>query len=115
MLLSHGNAAPVIRSNARAGAEVGITLNFEVCTPASPSGADRDAARHADGSFNRWFLDALSGRRYPADIVADYASAGAWEGADGGWIHDGDFERIAVPLDFVGLNYYTRKIIRSIR
>jgi beta-glucosidase len=113
VLLSHGNAAPVIRSNARAGAEVGITLNFEVCTPASPSGADRDAARHADGSFNRWFLDALSGRRYPADIVADYASAGAWEGADGGWIHDGDFERIAVPLDFVGLNYYTRKIIRS--
>ena len=113
VLLSHGNAVPVIRGNARPGAEVGITLNFEVCTPASPSLADREAARHADGSFNRWFLDAVFGRRYPADIVCDYALITGLPADEAEWVQAGDFDRMAAPLDFLGVNYYTRKIIRS--
>jgi len=113
VLLSHGEAVPVIRANALPGAEVGITLNFEVATPASPSAADRDAARHADGAFNRWFLDPVSGRRYPADIVHDYQQAGAWPVDSPDWVHPGDMARIAVATDFLGVNYYTRRIVRS--
>ncbi len=113
VLLSHGDAVPVIRANARRGAEVGITLNFEATTPASPSVADCDAARHADGAFNRWFLDPVFGRRYPADIVHDYEQAGALSPGGGDWIRPGDPERIAAPLDFLGVNYYTRRIVRS--
>jgi beta-glucosidase len=113
VLLSHGDAVPVIRGNARPGAEVGITLNFEAYTPASPSVADREAARHADGAFNRWFLDPVFGRRYPADVVHDYVESGALGSNGPDWVRAGDLARIAVATDFLGVNYYTRRIVRS--
>jgi beta-glucosidase len=112
VLLSHGWAVPVIRRECR-GAEVGITLNFEPSVAASGSAADRNAARHDDGSFNRWFLDPVFGRRYPADMVADYAAAGHIPASGVPAVRDGDFEAIAVPTDFLGVNYYTRKISRA--
>ncbi|HEY1011296.1 MAG TPA: GH1 family beta-glucosidase [Herpetosiphonaceae bacterium] len=111
VLLSHGWAVPVIRRNSP-GAEVGITLNLKHVDPASPSAADADAARHFDGSFNRWFLDPLYGRRYPADMVADYAAAGHLpEGT--GFAREGDMAAIAVKTDFLGVNYYDRSVVRS--
>jgi beta-glucosidase len=112
VLLAHGLAVPVIRRECR-GAEVGITLNFEPATPASGSAADQDAARHSDGSFNRWFLDPVFGRRYPADMVADYAKAGYIPASGVPEAQDADFAAIATPTDFLGVNYYTRKIARS--
>ena len=112
VLLAHGLAVPVIRRECP-GAEVGITLNFEPAVAASPSAADLDAARHSDGSFNRWFLDPVFGRRYPADMVADYAKAGHIPEGGVPQAKDGDFATIARPTDFLGVNYYTRKIARS--
>lgn len=110
VLLSHGWAVPVIRQNCP-GAEVGITLNFTDFAPASASDADAWAARHADGYFNRWFLDALYGRHYPADMVADYTAMGHLpNGLD--FIQEGDMAAIAVRTDFLGVNYYTREIVR---
>ncbi|MFN8446173.1 MAG: GH1 family beta-glucosidase [Caldilineaceae bacterium] len=110
VLLSHGWAVPVIRQNS-SGAEVGITLNFTDFVPASASDADAWAARHADGYFNRWFLDAVYGRHYPADMVADYMVMGHLpNGLD--FIEDGDMAAIAVRTDFLGVNYYTREVIR---
>lgn len=109
LLLSHGMAVPVIRGNSP-GAKVGITLNFTPATPASPSAVDADAARRFDGTFNRWFLDPVSGRGYPADVVADLAeeSIDALES-----VRPGDLDTIAVPTDFLGVNYYTRHIARG--
>ena len=46
-----------------AGAEVGITLNLTRRSRRRPSRGDRDACRHFDGYFNRWFLDPLYGAR----------------------------------------------------
>jgi beta-glucosidase len=112
VLLAHGLAVPVIRRECL-GAEVGITLNFEPAVPASRSAADLDATRHSDGNFNRWFLDPVFGRRYPADMVADYARAGHIPSAGVPEAQDGDFATIAIPTDFLGVNYYTRKIARS--
>lgn len=110
VLLSHGWAVPVIRQNSP-GAEVGITLNFTDFVPASESDADAWAVRHADGYFNRWFLDALYGRHYPADMVADYTTLGHLpNGLD--FIEAGDLTEIAVPTDFLGVNYYTREVVR---
>ncbi len=109
LLLSHGLAVPVIRANS-AGAQVGITLNLTPATPASPSALDREAARRFDGSFNRWFLDPVFGRGYPADVVADHAAAGVEALAA---VRPGDLERIAVPTDFLGVNYYTRHLARG--
>jgi beta-glucosidase len=112
VLLAHGLAVPVIRRECPK-AEVGITLNFEPAVPASRSAADVDAARHSDGSFNRWFLDPIFGRRYPADMVADYARAGHIPTSGVPEAKGGDFAIIAAPTDFLGVNYYTRKIARS--
>jgi beta-glucosidase len=104
VLLSHGEAVPVLRAGSP-GAQVGITLNFSPAYPASDSAADQAAAIRHDGFFNRWFLDPLYGRGYPADMVALY-------GAMMPEIQDGDLERIAEPTDFLGVNYYNRAVIR---
>jgi beta-glucosidase len=110
VLLSHGWAVPVIRQNSP-GAEVGITLNFMAAEPASPSPVDVNAARRFDGYFNRWFLDPLYGRNYPADMVADYTTVGHLrDGLD--FVRKPDLAAIAVQTDFLGVNYYTRAILR---
>ncbi|MFQ6102388.1 MAG: GH1 family beta-glucosidase [Anaerolineae bacterium] len=105
LLLAHGWAVPIIRRNSP-GAQVGIALNLSGQTPASPSAADRAAAWRQDGILNRWFLDPLSARGYPADLVQYY-------GRPIDFVQAGDLEAIATPLDFLGVNYYTRGIVRS--
>lgn len=105
LLLAHGLAVPIVRRNVP-DAQVGIVLNIIPATPASPSAADRDAAYLADGQVNRWYLDPLAGRGYPADVVAHYG----WDRAD---VAAGDMAAIGAPLDFLGINYYTRRIVRS--
>ncbi len=113
MLLSHGMAVPVIRA-ASPGAKVGITLNLVDAQPASPSDADMDACRHFDGSFNRWFLDPLYVGSYPEDIVKDCVERGELP-ADNPlpFVLDGDMEIMGVPTDFLGINYYSRGVLRS--
>ena len=112
ILLSHGWSVPIVRRNSR-GAEVGITLNLAPATPASPSAADYDACRHFDGYFNRWFLDPVQGRRYPADMVADYIAAGHLPPEGTTFAKPGDMEAIGVYCDFLGVNYYNRTVVRS--
>ncbi|MDD2239670.1 MAG: GH1 family beta-glucosidase [Candidatus Cloacimonas sp.] len=112
VLLSHGASVPVIRANCP-GAEVGIVLNLTPAYPASESEADRQAARRFDGGFNRWFLDPIHGRGYPADMVDVYRQRG--------WLPEGvlpfvqgeDLDTIAEPCDFLAINYYTRAILRG--
>jgi beta-glucosidase len=108
-LLAHGRSVPVIRQNSP-GAEVGITLNMSLNVPASASAADQARARYQDGFVNRWFLDPIYGRHYPADMVVAYRQQFD-ESFD--FIQDGDFETMAVPTDFFGLNYYTRHVVRN--
>lgn len=109
VLLSHGLAVPILRANSP-GSEVGITLNFEIMEAASDSAADRRATRIADGTYNRWFVSALYGHHYPADIVAHYEPhlPNGWD-----FVQPGDFDVIAAPIDFLGVNYYTRRIVRD--
>lgn len=111
VLLSHGWAVPVLRRNSP-GSEVGIVLNFEHVDAASASPADQQAARRQDGYFNRWFLDPVYGRYYPADMVSDYIHAGYLpHGLD--FVLDGDRRTIGVQTDFLGVNYYTRSVVHQ--
>jgi beta-glucosidase len=105
LLLGHGWAVPAIRCNC-SDAQVGIVLNLGKKTPASPSAADRSAAWREDGILNRWFLDPISARGYPADLVQHY-------GRPMDFVQAGDLEAIAEPLDFLGVNNYFRDIVRS--
>jgi beta-glucosidase len=114
LLLSHGWAVPVIRGNSP-GARVGITLNLSPAIPASPSPEDADAARHYDGYMNRWFLDPLYRASYPPDMVDDYTRAGYLPGGGMPFVGPGDLRDIAVPTDFIGVNYYNRAVTRSDR
>lgn len=111
LLLSHGWSVPVIRSNSPQS-EVGITLNSNWLVSASNSKADLNANRFADGMWSRWFFDPLYGREYPADICADFEKMGGLPN-NLDFIKPGDYESIAVPTDFIGLNYYNRSVIRA--
>lgn len=110
--LSHGLALPVLRQNAP-GAEVGITLNLLPCEPASPSEADQVACRELDGTFNRWYLDPIFGRGYPEDIVRAHVRDGHLPEGELPFVKPGDMEIIAREIDFLGINYYSRGIVRS--
>ena len=111
LLLSHGQAIPVIRRNSPA-AEVGITLDISWRYPASNSRADRELVRRDDGQWFRWFADPLYGRGYPADKVADFTKMRALpNGLD--FVQSGDLDTIATPTDFIGLNYYSRNVYRA--
>lgn len=103
LLLAHRAAADALRAAAPA-ARIGIALNLSPCEPASGSPDDAAAARRVDGYIARWFLDPLYGRGYPVDMTALYAPyfdrAAEMAGYDG-------------RLDFLGVNYYTRQIVRT--
>jgi len=112
LLLGHGLAAQAIRA-ASPTTPLGITLNLYPTSPALPEGYDGpdraaydDAVRRVDGISNRWFLDPVFGRGYPADVVEDVRTTSALE-----FVQDGDTDVIAAPLDFLGINYYTRHMV----
>ncbi|MBZ2206294.1 GH1 family beta-glucosidase [Massilia soli] len=98
VLLSHGKAVPLIRANVP-DAKVGISLSLHPVRAASDSAADQAATLRHDGLRYRWFLDPLYGRGYPASTMADIGAAAPA-------VLAGDMEAIAVPTDFLGVNYY---------
>lgn len=103
LLLSHGLAVPVIRAQVPA-AQVGITLSLHPISPASDSAADAAAALRHDGPRNRWFLDPLHGRGYPADVIALIGDAAPQ-------VQAGDMAAIGVATDFLGINYYFPEVV----
>ena len=103
VLLSHGLAVEAIRRESP-GARVGITLDLEPAYAATDSAADVDAAREFDGERNRWFLDPLFRGEYPRDVLERRP-------LEPGLVRDGDLAGIAVPLDFLGVNYYQPRVV----
>ncbi|MFF1281313.1 GH1 family beta-glucosidase [Streptomyces sp. NPDC058299] len=97
LLLGHGLATQAIRA-AAPGAQVGIVNNLSTVHPATGRPEDREAARRHDGHVNRWWLDPVHGRGFPADMVETYGVELP--------LREGDLEAVAAPLDWLGLNYY---------
>lgn len=112
MLLGHGLAMAAVRAEAP-GAEVGIVQIHCPAHAASDGEADRDAARWFDGFFNRWYLDPVFRGTYPADAVADRVAQGQLPGTELSFVQPGDMATIAAPIDFLGLNYYSRNVMRA--
>ena len=105
LLVAHGLGVRAVRSEAPA-ASVGIVLNFEPQHPATNHPLDREAATVAHDQVNRWFLDPIVGRGYPD------RGARAWEWTQDR-VHAGDLELAASPIDYLGVNYYSRALVRS--
>ncbi|PSR23878.1 MAG: beta-glucosidase [Sulfobacillus acidophilus] len=106
LLLSHGWAVEAFRALAQSG-QIGITLNLTVVDAATDVEEDAQAARRSDGYSNRWFLDPIFRAHYPQDMVDLFSRYVSWEEL----VQPPDLTTIAVPIDFLGVNYYTRSVV----
>ena len=102
LLLSHGLALQALRAEG-SRAKLGIVLNLAHTMPATDSDADRAQAHIDDARGRRWYTDALFLGRYPQEVLEEL-------GADAPVMQAGDLDHIATPMDFVGVNYYTRHV-----
>jgi beta-glucosidase len=105
LLLGHGLALPVLRRNDPASAK-GIVANVGAFTPASSNAADVHAAHLGHTFHNQWVLDPLLEGRYPADLFR------LWPGTEP-LVLDGDMAVVSQPIDFLGINYYFRTMVRD--
>jgi beta-glucosidase len=104
LLYSHGLAVQAIRSSTKISPQVGITLNMSSVHPANDNPEDRKAAWNVDGINNRLFIDPLLRGSYPQDIVDLFGPFFPAFPSD-------DLTVIATPIDFLGVNYYTRVVV----
>lgn len=100
--LAHGEAMERLR--ARGQKNCGIVLNFDYAVPADDTPASHAAADRQDAIFNRWFIEAISKGTYP-QVVLDGLGAHMPKG----W--EDDMAQISKPIDWLGVNYYTRNLI----
>ena len=112
LLLSHGKVIPEIRINA-IQSKIGITLNLNTAVPASESDHDKKACEFYDAQFNRLYLDPLYNQKYPALLFESLLEKKSIKQEDLNFIKDGDHETIATQTDFLGVNYYSRGVIRD--
>lgn len=104
LLLAHAEAVHAYRAVGRKG--IGIVLNLEPKHPISAAPADLAAARRADAYMNRHYLEPVLLGRYPEELAEVYGSAWRPPPAE-------DLAVIAAPLDYLGINYYSRSVVRA--
>lgn len=100
LLLSHGRAIRRLRA-LKLPATLGIVLNLSPIYPATDAPQDHAKARLEDGKLRRWYMDPLFKGHYPQDVLHHL-------GDDAPHVEDGDMADIRQPIDFVGVNYYSR-------
>lgn len=100
ILLAHGLGMQVLQDICP-DVDRGIVLNFTPCYPASNAPEDAKATQLADEYINLWYLQPLLEGKYP-DVIAQLDENDKPE------IVAGDMQVIQQPLDFLGVNYYTR-------
>ncbi len=106
LLLGHGLAVPRMRAQLATGTQVGITLNLNQIY-----GADERAETVRDMELarefsNGWFLDPIYRGAYPERFFEHM-------GLNPPPIQEDDLAVIAAPLDFLGVNNYSRILIRG--
>ena len=105
LMLSHGLALQALRAQG-SQARLGIVLNLSPMQAATDSAEDQAQAYLEDGKLLRWYMDPLFMGHYPGDVI-DHL------GADAPAVQSGDLEAIATPMDFMGVNYYSRSVISA--
>ena len=103
LLCAHASAVEAYRAEGRH--QIGIVVNLEPKYPASDRIEDLEATARADAYINRQYLDPIFLGRYPAEMREVFGEA--WPEFPGA-----DLDHIRRPIDFLGINYYTRKVTR---
>ncbi len=101
LLRAHASAVEAYR--AQGSHQIGLAVNLEPKYPASQSPQDIAATMRADAYFNRQYLDPIFLGDYPVELVEMFGDA--WPG-----ISETDRQHIRTPIDFLGVNYYTRGV-----
>ncbi|MGI8840150.1 MAG: GH1 family beta-glucosidase [Caulobacteraceae bacterium] len=103
LLRAHGAAVGAYRATGKH--RIGLVVNLEPKYPASDDPADLAATARADAYMNRQYLDPVFLGRYPDEMREIFGQAWpAWPAED--------FALIAQPIDWLGVNYYTRGVTR---
>jgi beta-glucosidase len=103
LMRSHGKAVQAYRANGKH--KIGLVVNIEPKYPASQSAEDLAATKRAEAYMNRQYLDPAIHGRYPAEMQEIFGDAWPQWPAE-------DYATIKQPLDFLGLNYYTRNVVK---
>jgi beta-glucosidase len=103
LLLSHGLSLRALRAEG-AKAKLGIVLNLAPTHAATDSDTDWTRAHLEDGRLLRWYMDPLFRAQYPSDVLE-------FLGSDSPAVTAGDLDIIATPMDFLGVNYYSRHVV----
>ena len=104
LLRAHAEAVRAFRTES--DGEVGLVVNLEPKVPASDRPEDRQATARADAYMNRIFLDPVFRGTYPDELADVFGEA--WTD-----VPAGDLALIREPIDFLGVNYYTRAVVRD--
>ncbi|NDJ75756.1 MAG: beta-glucosidase, partial [Chloroflexi bacterium] len=105
VLLAHGATVPVLRQNVGPDAQVGIVYSMIPVQVEAETSASLAMQQQTDAYINRWFVDPVLLGQYPQELL----DADEFPAFD---IQDGDLDIIQAPIDFVGINYYSRMFIR---
>ncbi|MDL2353907.1 MAG: GH1 family beta-glucosidase [Pseudomonadota bacterium] len=104
LLRAHGAAVKVYREEGKH--QIGLVVNLEPKYPASADAADQQAAARGHAYMNGQFLDPVFLGHYPQRMKEVFGDA--WPD----WPAE-DLALIQQPIDFLGINYYTRSVSRD--
>ncbi len=104
LMVAHGAAVQAYRAIGKN--RIGLVVNLAPKDPVSARQADREAANRDDAYMNRQYLDPALLGTYPDEMREIFGEA--WPE-----FSDADMARIRQPIDFVGVNYYTRNVVKD--
>lgn len=107
-MLAHGTAVQAFRAADNADSEIGIVLDIWKRQPLTDSADDRALADEGEDDGFRFFLDTLRGGGYSDRLRERLERAGTFPR-----VEPGDQELIESPIDYLGLNVYSRVVVDS--
>lgn len=103
--LAMGVGGRILRDLLPTGAQIGTTFSQSWIDAHAPDERHHRAARRADVLLNRLFLEPILGMGYPLDEIAALRPLEKQ-------MRPGDAEQMPFDFDFIGMQLYTREVIR---
>jgi beta-glucosidase len=104
LMRAHGAAVQAYRAEGKH--EIGLVVNIEPKYAASDSADDQAAVKRAHAYMNEQYLHPALRGEYPPELKEIFGDA--WPD-----FPQDDFKLIRQPLDFIGINYYTRSVTEA--